>query len=137
MTPISHFDARQERLGEVVGWIARCCHELGIPQAASLRLQLVAEELFLNAVEHGYRGGPGARIGLGLRREGGELRLLFEDAAPPFDPCAAPSRAIFAEAVETRPPGGFGCLLVNGLARETCYERSAGRNLTVVTLALD
>src|ERR1700730_18660029 len=49
-------------------------------------LMIILEELFVNAVEHGYRGRTTGHIEIGLRVQAGRTTIHFSDDAPPFDP---------------------------------------------------
>ena len=94
-----------------------------------LRLTLVAEELFTNAVEHGHGGDADAPVRLALAFEPGRLRLLVEDRAPPFDPIAHARSAPpeHAVALDARRVGGLGLLLVEPPAAAPRSPRAPGR----------
>lgn len=121
------FAARAEALPEVRAFVEDAGGALGADAAAVLRIALVAEELFLNCVLHGYRGAVG-EFDLQLDALDDELRLVAEDAAPAFDPFADPPSADPAG----RRVGGLGRVLVAGLATRHRYERREGRNRVTV-----
>ena len=104
-----------------------------------LRLTLVAEELFTNAVEHGHGGDADAPVRLALAFERGGLRLGGADRAPPSPPPAPARSAPPEHAVEldARKVGGLGLLLVEQLAGELRYAREHGCNRLWVTLAIE
>ncbi len=137
MPTLDTFEARTDTLADVVGLVARRCRELEVSHTASLRLQLIAEELFLNTVQHGYGGRCAERVGVSVRREGAEVRLLFEDRAPPFNPVGGALPVPATGVLEDHPAGGFGCRLIMGLASGTCYERTAECNRTEVRLRIE
>lgn len=123
----ARFAARPEVLPGLRGFIEEACGALGADGPATLRIALVAEELFLNSVLHGYGGQSGeVRLTLDLRDE--ELRLVAEDEAPAFDPFAALPEPDTA----TPRVGGLGRVLVAGLATRHRYQRLAGCNRVTV-----
>jgi anti-sigma regulatory factor (Ser/Thr protein kinase) len=44
------------------------------------------EELFLNTVKHGHRGGSDAPVWITMEAADGSVSLTYEDRAPPFNP---------------------------------------------------
>lgn len=106
-------------------------HALSTPERA--RLAIVLEELFTNAVKHGYPtpGGPG-RIEIVLDCVGERLTIEFSDDGEAFDPlkAAAPDLERYAA---RRPLGGLGLHIVRSLADEAHYRREAGRNRLFLT----
>ncbi|MBK6863897.1 MAG: ATP-binding protein [Ideonella sp.] len=121
------------------GFVEAFCARHRVGRHDMLRLTLVAEELFTNAVEHGHGGDADAPVRLALAFEPGRLRLLVEDRAPPFDPIAHARSAPPEHAVEldARKVGGLGLLLVEQLAAELRYAREHGCNRLWVTLAIE
>ncbi|HRI17627.1 MAG TPA: ATP-binding protein [Burkholderiaceae bacterium] len=121
-----------------LAFIEGYCAANDIAREDMLRLVLVAEELFTNAVEHGHAGGTQASIRLALTRWPDRVQMLLEDGAPPFDPLAQAARqADLAEAVfDERPVGGLGLHLVAQLASDMRYAREEGCNRLWITLAL-
>lgn len=122
----------------VLAFIEAYCARNAIAGEDMMRLVLVAEELFTNAVEHGHAGGAQARIRLALARRSDRVQLLLEDCAPPFDPLAqAKLQAGLVEAeFDERRVGGLGLHLVTQLALDMRYAREEGRNRLWITLAL-
>ena len=102
--------------------------ECSLPDDERLRLLVILEELFTNAVTHGH--GPHSADGnitvaLGWRT--GRLRISFVDDGPPFDPLAFSAPDLDA-AGEERPIGGLGIHLVRSLVDQARYRREGGRN---------
>lgn len=117
-------------LAEMTAFVEGFCLERGIGTGDRLRLTLVVEELFTNTVVHGHRGDGDAPVDVSLSNDESGVTLLYEDSAPPFNPlAAAPAdpRAL-ANAVESRPVGGLGVLLVDQLVRDARYAYEGGRN---------
>jgi anti-sigma regulatory factor (Ser/Thr protein kinase) len=106
--------------------ILESCTRSKLPRDLISRLQIVVEELFSNTIKYGYGGECERPVRLQLRCSP-RVELVYEDAAPPFDPTAWQ---------EGRPPldgvGRKGIVLVRGLAESVRYERSSdGNRLTL------
>jgi serine/threonine-protein kinase RsbW len=127
------FPGRTDALGQVSAFVEGRCNELAAGRAATLRLLLVAEELFINVVEHGSGGDSEAHVTITVRDCGEEVELVAEDEAAPFDPFAGPTRLPPAEAA-VRAPGGLGRLLVTGVSARHAYERRGRQNRVTVAV---
>ena len=117
-------------LPATAAFVASFCERHGIARNDNLRLTLIVEELFTNSVAHGYRGESDAPIVVALSADSGEVTLMYEDAAPPFDPLSRPPvpTADLAASVESRPVGGLGIHLVKHLVTSAHYAREDDRN---------
>lgn len=124
------FPAQTEALPQVSAFVEQRCSALGVGRQATLVLQLMAEELFINAVVHGYGEDGRRRVTLALRDCGPEVELVAEDNARAFNPFeGVPS--------DERPDGqvgGYGRRLLVGLPSRRSYQRRDGRNC--VTLGM-
>jgi serine/threonine-protein kinase RsbW len=103
-------------------------HECDLPDDERSRMLVILEELFINAVTHGY--GPhstGGSITVALGRRTSGLRISFVDDGPPFDPLAFGAPDLDA-AGEERRIGGLGIHIVRSLVDEAHYRREGGRN---------
>ncbi len=101
-------------------WLEYSGRRLGLDSQLLLRLQLVAEELFLNTVQHGHPRDPD--IELGLSAGNGEVLLTYADHGPAFDPgrhakCPDPEH------------DGIGLMLIRQLPDRMDYRRQDGQNL--------
>jgi serine/threonine-protein kinase RsbW len=128
------FPARTEALAQVSAFVEGRCGELAAGRPATLRLLLVAEELFVNAVEHGYGGDGGGSVTITVRECGDEVELIAEDEAVPFDPFAGLQSPDCGPDPASRPPGGLGRLLVAGVSVRHAYERRGRRNRVTVAV---
>ena len=111
------------------------CKGAGVPRDSCLKANLVIEELFLNTVKHGHRGGSDAPVWLTLTADGGRISLAYEDCAPPFNPFARATREMLEALAETRREGGLGVILAQGLTASADYAYVFGRNRIRLTLA--
>jgi len=104
--------------------------EAGAGHELVYKAELVLEEVLSNIVRHGRAG----QIALHARLPLGELRLLFEDDGPAFDPTAQPAPAAAADALSAA-TGGRGVALVMHFARSISYAHAEGLNRLTVSIA--
>jgi serine/threonine-protein kinase RsbW len=128
------FPARTDALPRVEAFVERRCRLLGADRNATLRLMLAAEELFINAVTHGYGGRGRGRVTLAINDCGSEVELVAEDTAVAFDVFANVPEPPAARDPRDAPIGGLGRALVAGMASRHAYERRAGRNRVTVAV---
>ena len=129
------FPSRLQHWRSARTFIERFCREAALPREACLRANLVAEELFLNTVKHGNRGGSDAPVWITLEESGGHVSLTYEDRAPPFNPFSRATREMLEALADTRREGGLGVLLAHGLTATAEYAYLFGRNRIRLTLA--
>ncbi|HEY7434963.1 MAG TPA: ATP-binding protein [Methylomirabilota bacterium] len=122
------FPARRDVLPQVEAFLAEVCAAAGLGRETCLRVTLLVEELFTNTVVHGHGADSEAPVRLDCEAAPGRIALVYEDTGPPHDPFAAVARPDPAAAVEDRPVGGLGVLLVSAMARQVEYQRVGGRN---------
>jgi serine/threonine-protein kinase RsbW len=125
------FAARTETFPAVAAFVEKRCGELAVDRQATLRLLLVAEELFINAAVHGYRESAG-EVTLTVRDCGGEVELVVEDAAPAFDPFKDLAQPVVPADPREGAIGGLGRALVAGISARHAYERRGDRNRVTV-----
>src|SRR5258708_10657466 len=99
------FPSRLEAWKNARAFIEEFCRGARVPRHSGLKANLVIEELFLNTVKHGHRGGSEAPVWITLSASACEISLIYEDRAPPFNPFAASTRD-FLEALAETPRGG-------------------------------
>lgn len=124
----SEFDAIRLAIGAFAAQTGICsedCH----------RLLVIAEELFVNTVRHGYGGECDRPVWISLACADRVLELRFEDEAPQFDPTArAPLAGLDGDPV-SRPVGGLGVFLALAMSRDARYRREDGRNVIEFSFA--
>jgi serine/threonine-protein kinase RsbW len=108
----------------------------GMDARLVMRLRLAVEELFVNTVTHGYGGDCDAPVEVTVLIEGKRIVLIYEDAAPPFDPFARVDRPDAAAPVEARDVGHLGVFLITQLAERCHYARTGERNCVTVELSV-
>jgi serine/threonine-protein kinase RsbW len=129
------FASRLDQWKKARTFIEDFCRSASVPRDSCLKANLVIEELFLNTVKHGHRGGSDAPVWLTLSAEGGRVSLAFEDNAPPFNPFARHTREMLEALAETRREGGLGVILAHGLTSSADYAYVFGRNRIRLTVA--
>jgi anti-sigma regulatory factor (Ser/Thr protein kinase) len=129
------FPARLEALKGARAFLESFCAQAGVERQPCLRLNLVVEELFLNTVKHGHRGGSDSPIWITLSSEAGAIRMIYEDHAPPFNPFAATTREMLEALAHARREGGLGVLLAHALVAQSEYAYVFGRNRIRLALA--
>jgi anti-sigma regulatory factor (Ser/Thr protein kinase) len=92
------------------------------------KLTLIVEELFTNTVNHGHRGDSDAPVSITFEKDKGDVRLIYEDSAPPFDPLTAGKRTDVESTVKERRVGGLGIFITIGLTAQADYSYVEGRN---------
>ncbi|MEU6894430.1 anti-sigma regulatory factor [Streptomyces sp. NPDC046557] len=125
--------AKVGALGEIAAFVLRLAGRAGLDKQATYRIRLAVDELATNVIMHGYRGG-GGRITVRGHSGPGGVRIVIEDAAPPFDPvegCLPPATGI---PPERRRVGGLGIHLALTSVDEFGYARMDGRNISTLTV---
>ena len=130
------FAARHASLAASSAFAEAVCKRHGLDESLALRLTLVLEELLTNTIEHGFGGDSDAPVHVSLRLDGTRITLLYEDAAPPFNPLVDDMRQASAidDPLEQRPVGGLGLRLIEGFTRDARYAYADGRNRLWLTL---
>ena len=129
------FPSRSEAWRDARSFIDAFCRSASVPREACLKANLVVEELFLNTVKHGHRGGSDAPVWIALTAQGEAVSLVYEDRAPPFNPFP-PDRAEMVKTIEqNRTEGGLGVILMHDLAEGAKYSYLFGRNRIQLTIA--
>jgi len=121
--------ARTAELPTLLETMAARAVELGIAADDTVRLQLIAEELFANTIAHGHRGDSDGIVTLSLQHCDAVSTLHYEDDAPPFDISKIGQK--FASTAEI---GGLGISLIRGMSKALRYERQGRLNITEVDL---
>ena len=134
-TRMAMFPSRLQAWKQARSFIEDFCRGAGIARDTCLKTNLVAEELFLNTVKHGHRGGSDAPVWITLAAEDGHVSLTYEDNAPPFNPFARATREMLEALAETRREGGLGVILAHGLTASADYAYIFGRNRIRLAIA--
>src|SRR5258708_14814689 len=110
------------QLEKIFAFVDQHCSRREIPDSIKYKVLLVAEELTMNAMSHGYRGRADGWIGISIFRGNDDIELRFEDEAPAFNPLSqAPDPHVDAGVAE-RQIGGLGIHLVKALSPSPAYQ---------------
>ena len=134
-TRMGMFQSRLENWKLARAFVDDFCGSAQIGREQCLKASLVLEELFLNTVKHGHRGGSDAPVWITLSASGGEVSLAYEDFAKPFNPFSDSTREMLEALADTRREGGLGVILAHGLTATADYAYVFGRNRIRLTLA--
>jgi len=127
------FPARLGAFEQVQGLIEEFGSLAGLGREDRHKLTLIVEELFTNTVVHGFDGDSDSEIGVTFEETGEGLLLIYEDAAPPYDPVAAGRRTDIEATINQRRVGGVGVFLALGLTQKAHYSYVNGRNRIAFT----
>ena len=114
-------------LERLMAWLDEFCQRHEIPDEAHYHLNIVVEELVINAIKHGRCSPAEGAIEVGLWLSGQELNITITDTGTPFNPLNAPPPDL-TSSLEGRPIGGLGIHLVRSLMNSVEYERQGGEN---------
>lgn len=130
------FSARMDSLPLATGFVQAFCAQQGVAADSTLRLTLVVEELFTNAIRHGHGGDNDAPVRIQVGVDAVQLWLCFEDSAPRFDPLQYLKDSAPDPDVERDRPGGWGLQLVAQMAERFDYAHADGWNRLQLVLKL-
>jgi serine/threonine-protein kinase RsbW len=115
-------------LERLVGEVARFCEQHPSLADTEFQLNLVLEELFVNAVRHGGCAGMADAACVRMRYGDGAVHVIFSDRGDPFDLTEAPEADTSAPLADRR-GGGLGIHLVRQIMRGVTYRREDGWNV--------
>lgn len=101
--------------------------ERKLPHLIESAIHLALEETVTNIIGHGYQGRADGKIDIEVALEPCEVVVTIEDAAPPYNPLAAPAPD-FDSPLEQRKPGGLGVFLIKRLMDSLDYRYTGGKN---------
>jgi anti-sigma regulatory factor (Ser/Thr protein kinase) len=129
-------NAELGELARLTAWLDGFCERHQIPDEAHYHLNVVVEELVINAIKHGRCSPVEGAIAVALKLSGQELNITITDTGIPFNPLNAPPPDLTGSLAE-RPIGGLGIHLVRSLMNSLEYERQGGRNRLRITKLLN
>lgn len=113
-------------------FVSQSGHKLDVDEQIVSDLQLAAEEICANAINHGY-GGRGGQIEVTVERVAEGVQMTVRDWGNSFDPESVPVPDVDAP-LEQRPLGGLGLFLVRQLMDEVHFEFGGvnGNSVTMI-----
>lgn len=117
-----------ENLPEVQAFIRYVGKKVGFNAQALYRLELCAEEIFLNICKHAYKSQDGVATICANQYPQLGFCICFEDEGPFFNPLLWPEPDLTASA-ECRKPGGLGIAMVRRYFPAAFYMREGNKNI--------
>ncbi|MBS0365531.1 MAG: ATP-binding protein [Proteobacteria bacterium] len=107
-----------------------------LPAAQASAFEVALEEIFVNSVTHGSRGGTRVRVEVSLAVADGGVTMTVEDDGPQFDPLTLPPPDVDCP-LEQRPVGGLGIHLVRRMMDTVSYQRVGAHNRLRMTRRIE
>jgi len=129
--------AHPDSLTALNQFVSDFCEAHQISTEILYELQLVLEELVVNVYMHGGTGAEGElTVGVSLACADSRLHMRVTDNGRQFDPLAqcAPATDL---ALEARPVGGLGIMLVRKMMDEMHYRYADGTNQLSMSKSLE
>ena len=120
-------DPQPAELERVFGEVDTFADRQEWPDGLLFQIKLILEELAMNVINYGNRGGT-EPIEIRLAAEGGVIILEISDVGKPFDPLRDAPPPDLTSPLEERPIGGLGLYLVRTLMDEVHYRWEDGAN---------
>lgn len=122
-------------LGEIFSFLRKFSRDQELDGESEFCMNLVAEEIFTNAVKYG--AGTSDHVSISLARIDDRLYFeLIDFGAEPFDPADLGPLDLDAP-IEKRRAGGLGLHLVRSLVDDLLYEYEGGNLKVIVTKQLE
>lgn len=98
------------------------------------RIEVVLEEVLVNALRHGLPQGGEHAVALEARLDGDDIVLRFEDDGIAFDP-SRPRAQPHPASLDQAQPGGRGLILIQRFCRSVDYRRDGATNRLTLRIA--
>lgn len=99
-----------------------------IPSRTIGRLELVLEELFVNAVKYAFDDPTGQTVQFSLSQDGNEIVGEVTNGGRPFDPLTQSPTPSRTANLQERSAGGWGIAVVRRVTSAVEYQRRDDRN---------
>ena len=110
------------------------CSKYEVPMNYLMKLQLVAEEIFVNITSYAYTE-TGGEVDVIFAKDANLITLRFEDKGIPYNPLEKEDPDITLSAQE-RPIGGLGIFLVKQYVDDITYDYSDDKNILTLKLMI-
>jgi serine/threonine-protein kinase RsbW len=121
-----------KELGQLADRVSRFVRECSLEDQVEFDLNLVLEELFVNALRHGGCEGMQNAIRIQLQSTEDGVVVKYSDRGIPFDPTTAPAPDL-ETSLEDRRAGGLGIHFVRELMSGLRYQRCGDENWLTMT----
>ncbi|MBS0622528.1 MAG: ATP-binding protein [Verrucomicrobia bacterium] len=129
--------AQLPALPSMLEMIRHEAERVGFEEPEVKQIELVAEEVLVNIITHGYSGQGSGDVEIESEPLGrGKLKLIIRDHGPAFNPLEQKKKVDCDAPLEERSIGGLGLFFMERLMNEVTYTREDDTNiLTLVKLA--
>ena len=128
-------EAKSAFLSAITEFVRKGAHEAGLSESRAGELDLLVEELYMNACRHAYPDGARGMVSVAYSIPApGELKVEMADQGVEFNPLTADSPDTTLD-LEHRPVGGLGILIVKTLATSITYRRECGWNRVTLSIS--
>ena len=122
-------DAVVENLQTVIDFATEKLEARDCPMKASMQLELVVEEIFVNIASYAYHPEIGAAtFCMEFEENPSAVKMTFIDGGKPYNPLEKDDPDTTLE-LEDRDIGGLGIFLVKKNVDEISYEYADGKNI--------
>lgn len=129
-------DATIENVETITGLIDEKLEEAGASMKAEMQINIVIDEIFSNIAKYGYASGKGdATVTLDILQDPLRAEITFINSGEPYDPLAQEDPDIHA-ALDDRPMGGLGILIIKKTMDDVSYEYKDKQNVLTVVKTL-
>ncbi len=127
-----HVSNHISELPEIITWVERNCESVGVAADVYSKIHLVAEEWFVNIINHAYTDQKLHFVDIKFWRNEDNVYLYFEDDGQVFDPATFNPEPIHDQ-LDERHLGGLGVFFIKEIMDEVIYVREKDRNkLTLI-----
>lgn len=135
------FEAVPGSLEPIRDFIATFATAYDIDKKKIFKLNLAVDEIASNIMNYGYplAGIDDGTIQVSIEYQDGQLRVILEDHAIPFNPIerSLPTPEDLMKPVEDRPIGGLGIFLARQSVDFFDYEYKEGKNRNIFLVAIN
>jgi len=122
-------EAVLENLQKVMDFATEKLEERDCPMKASMQLELVIEEIFVNIANYAYRPDIGmATFVMEFESNPNAVLMTFIDSGKPYNPLEKDDPDTTLD-IDERDVGGLGIFLVKKNVDEISYEYTDGKNI--------
>lgn len=130
-------DATIANIAEVTEFIDARLEEAGCPPKAEIQINIMVDEIFSNIAKYAYAPGTGqATVCIDIKEEPLRAEIAFIDSGSPYDPLSEKDPDI-TTALDDRPVGGLGILIIKKTMDDVSYENKDGQNILHVLKILE
>lgn len=132
MNTTKTFDAKMDRLDDVLSFIRESALRYNIEEASINKLVLASEEAIVNVFKYAYPDDTGElTVKCEKLEEQQGFSIVLIDSGIEFDPTKMEEPDVDLP-VEDRDVGGLGIFMINNIMDEMEYKRKDGQNILVL-----